>query len=293
MAIVFPNSNLPISSQPWAREIQRQLSNIIEVEQSNEINNLARDNQLQTSVSSLTNIVNNIKVLTDDETSAFGLASTALTTANTALSGLTSLASTGSSYTVFGANISGGTISGANLILQGSSFQVTVGESTIASFLSVSPTSEGTLLNTASFSAASSANISGWASNFFPRNDNANSMGESGKRWTTVFATTGTINTSDARLKTQVAPLGLGLDFVKSLKPVSYKWIESSDNGTYAGLLAQDVQAAIKNSKLKDFAALFTEGEDGIMGLRYSEFIAPLIKAVQELSNKIDKLEGK
>jgi hypothetical protein len=293
MAIVFPNSNLPISSQPWAREIQRQLSNIIEVEQSNEINNLARDNQLQTSVSSLTNIVNNIKVLTDDETSAFGLASTALTTANTALSGLTSLASTGSSYTVFGANISGGTISGANLILQGSSFQVTVGESTIASYLSVSPTSGGTLLNTASFSAASSANISGWASNFFPRNDNANSMGESGKRWTTVFATTGTINTSDARLKTQVAELGLGLDFVKSLKPVSYKWIESPDNGTYAGLLAQDVQQAIKNSKLKDFAALFTEGEDGIMGLRYSEFIAPLIKAVQELSDKIDKLEGK
>jgi hypothetical protein len=293
MAVVFPNSNLPISSQPWAREIQRQLSTIIDVEQSNEINNLARDNQLQTSVSSLTNIVNNIKILTDDETSALGLATTALSTANTALSGLTSLASTGSSYTVFGANISGGTISGANLILQGSSFQLTVGETTIASYLSVSPTSGGTLLNTASFSAASSANVSGWASNFFPRNDNTNSMGESGKRWTTVFATTGTINTSDARLKTQVAELGLGLDFVKSLKPVSYKWIQSSDQGTYAGLLAQDVQKAIKDSKLKDFAALFTEGEDGIMGLRYSEFIAPLIKSVQELSDKIDKLEGK
>jgi hypothetical protein len=293
MAVVFPNSNLPISSQPWAREIQRQLSTIIDVEQSNQINNLARDNQLQTSVSSLTNIVNNIKILTDDETSALGLATTALSTANTALSGLTSLASTGSSYTVFGANISGGTISGANLILQGSSFQLTVGETTIASYLSVSPTSGGTLLNTASFSAASSANVSGWASNFFPRNDNINSMGESGKRWTTVFATTGTINTSDARLKTQVAELGLGLDFVKSLKPVSYKWIQSSDQGTYAGLLAQDVQKAIKDSKLKDFAALFTEGEDGIMGLRYSEFIAPLIKSVQELSDKIDKLEGK
>jgi hypothetical protein len=293
MAVVFPNSNLPISSQPWAREIQRQLSNIIEVEQSNEINNLARDNQLQTSVSSLTSIVNNIKLLTDDETSAYGLALSASNTANTALSGLAGLGSAGGSYTVFGSNVSGGTISGANIILQDSSFQLAVGSTTVASYMSISPSSNGLFLNTVAFSTPSSSNLSGWASNFFPKTDNISSMGESTKRWTTVFATTGTINTSDARLKTEITETQLGLDFIKSLKPVSYKWIDSSQAGTYHGLLAQDVQKSVEDLGIKDFAGVFTDNTTTAMGLRYTEFIAPLIKAVQELSDRIDKMEGK
>jgi hypothetical protein len=118
-------------------------------------------------------------------------------------------------------------------------------------------------------------------------------MGESTRRWTTVFAVTGTINTSDARLKTKVNDLNLGLDFIKALKPVSYQWTDGSQSGTYAGLIAQDVQKTITSFGVNDFAGLFTDGEDGIMGLRYTEFIAPVIKAIQQLSDKIDSLEGK
>lgn len=40
-----------------------------------------------------------------------------------------------------------------------------------------------------------------------PYDDNTNSLGTGSERWTTVYAATGTINTSDAREKTAIAPL--------------------------------------------------------------------------------------
>jgi hypothetical protein len=43
--------------------------------------------------------------------------------------------------------------------------------------------------------------------NVFPNTDNAKTLGAAGNRWSVVFAGTGTINTSDARQKTQIAPL--------------------------------------------------------------------------------------
>ena len=66
-----------------------------------------------------------------------------------------------------------------------------------------------------------------------PETDNAYTLGTSGKRWTVVYATTGTINTSDARQKTDVTPSPLGLDFVKLLKPVTYKWIEGGSDVSF------------------------------------------------------------
>jgi hypothetical protein len=43
--------------------------------------------------------------------------------------------------------------------------------------------------------------------NVFPNTDNAKTLGASGNRWSVVYAGTGTINTSDARQKTQVTSL--------------------------------------------------------------------------------------
>jgi hypothetical protein len=146
---------------------------------------------------------------------------------------------------------------------------------------------------------------------FAPGVDNAYVLGGSAKRWTTVFATTGTINTSDERDKTEVTPSDLGLDFINSLIPVSYKWKEGSTlvsidtntdektvtgvrpgKRTFYGLLAQDVKKVLGN---KDFAGWTLDDPadpESKQGLRYTEFIAPLITAIQELTARVKQLES-
>ena len=64
------------------------------------------------------------------------------------------------------------------------------------------------------------------------------------------------------------------------------------------GLIAQDVKAVLDEIGIStnDFAG-YVDGnveEDGAqLGLRYHEFISPMIKAIQQLSTKIDELEAK
>ena len=98
MTIVFPKNNLPEPSQPWAREVQKQLQNVITSNNSNEINNATRDNQLNSSLITLTGVVADVKTAADE--------------ANAAINGLLGLGSTGSEYTINASNINAGTISG-------------------------------------------------------------------------------------------------------------------------------------------------------------------------------------
>jgi hypothetical protein len=186
----------------------------------------------------------------------------------------------------------GGTVTGTSIALSDTGFSITVGATGTNSYFNVSPnTSGGVAVNSLGFASAASSGFSGWVTNMFPKSDNAYSIGEGSYRWTTVFATTGTINTSDARLKKDITDSSLGLDFIRSLKPVSYKWIDQNNSGTYWGLLAQDVKQSVKDSGIESFAGLVEDNDT--MGLRYTEFIAPIIKAIQEVSNRLDKMEGK
>ena len=57
-----------------------------------------------------------------------------------------------------------------------------------------------------------------------PGADNAYTLGSSAFRWSTVYAATGTINTSDAREKTDIADLPAVLPLIRRLRPVSYRW---------------------------------------------------------------------
>jgi len=82
-----------------------------------------------------------------------------------------------------------------------------------------------------------------------------------------------------------------GLDFIKKLKPARWKYNESipglDDGRFHYGLIAQDVNEA---ADIKEFA--FVSVRDGYFVVNYHEFIGPMIKAIQELSERIEELEN-
>jgi hypothetical protein len=146
-----------------------------------------------------------------------------------------------------------------------------------------------------------------------PNVDNARLLGQSGRRWSQVWAANGTIQTSDEREKTEITDVDLGLDFVQKLRPVTYKWKvgenivertfgkdeEGNDTESetitpragkrkHYGLIAQEVKEVLGD---KDFGGYIHDTETDHMGLRYDQFIPILIKAVQEQQEMIDKLK--
>jgi len=136
-----------------------------------------------------------------------------------------------------------------------------------------------------------------------PLGNNIVSLGNGSNKWSQIFAVNGTINTSDEREKNTITDSVLGADFIRSLRPVSYKWNEGTNypDGTstpglrtHYGFIAQEVKAAVDASGAGDFGGWILadkENADSSQGLRYSEFIAPLTKALQEALDEIDSLK--
>lgn len=126
-----------------------------------------------------------------------------------------------------------------------------------------------------------------------PGTDNSSSLGDGSLRFTAVYATNGTVQTSDRREKTDIQPADLGLDFILKLQPVSFRWKSGPDTGLHYGLIAQDTEQAIAQSRTEagrepasesPGAVVWRDPKTGRYGLRYTELLAPVIKALQELS---------
>jgi hypothetical protein len=147
-----------------------------------------------------------------------------------------------------------------------------------------------------------------------PITDNATLLGAAGFRWSQVWAANGTIQTSDERTKTEISDASLGSNFVKALRPVSYKWIEGGkrDTGerdedgnyiyesvpgerTHWGFIAQEVKEVVDAAGVDFGGWVLTEKDDpdSQQALRYDQFIAPLTKALQEALTEIDVLKAK
>ena len=147
---------------------------------------------------------------------------------------------------------------------------------------------------------------------FYPLSDNSTGLGGAVNRWTAVYAANGTIQTSDSRQKTSVVDAQLGANFIKALRPVSYKWIEGgkrhtgeydeNNNWVYEtvpgqrthwGFIAQEVKQAVDDAGVDFGGWVLTDKDnpDSEQALRYDQFIAPLTKALQEAIAKIETLE--
>ncbi len=125
---------------------------------------------------------------------------------------------------------------------------------------------------------------------FVPLPDNTLSLGSAGLRWTTVYATTGTINTSDRNDKQQIADLTTAEKAVgQALKGMmkTFKFNDAvAEKGTNArvhfGVIAQDVKAAFEAQGLdaNKYGVFCSDTlPDGSvrLGVRYEELFALII----------------
>ena len=132
-----------------------------------------------------------------------------------------------------------------------------------------------------------------------PAVDDDRDLGSASLRFDNVRATNGTIQTSDQNVKNTIVTSDLGLDFINKLNPVSYKF--NNKTRTHYGLISQEIETVLGtiSKSATDFAGFCKDevDDDGNAmtpkyGLRYTEFISPIIKAIQELSAKVTALEG-
>ena len=109
-------------------------------------------------------------------------------------------------------------------------------------------------------------------------------------------------NTSSIIAKINVEDLDTSiLSFLNELNPVTYNYRKKDEYGKFTnepeeqercGLIAEDVRDLCKKYGLED-SNYWQDGVDGTAEyIHYQEFITPLIKAMQELSAKVEALEN-
>lgn len=137
---------------------------------------------------------------------------------------------------------------------------------------------------------------------------------------TSIGGYVGWSNISDGRYKKNVNANVLGLSFINELKPVTYNLdvtgienhlhpgnaqtktqaqqtmdqaaIKEKEQYTYSGFIAQDVEAAAKKAGYNFSGVDAPKNSNDLYSLRYSDFVVPLVKAVQELSSQNSNLQS-
>jgi hypothetical protein len=145
-----------------------------------------------------------------------------------------------------------------------------------------------------------SAEILPWNTSTNATRDDAISLGNSSGRFDDIFATNGTIQTSDQQEKNTITDSDLGLDFINRLSPKSY--IFNGKTRTHYGLIAQDVETVLGDisKPTSGFAGFIKsdisdeqDGSEYRYGLRYTEFVGPLIQAIKDLKAENDAMRAR
>jgi hypothetical protein len=173
-----------------------------------------------------------------------------------------------------------------------------------------------------------SAGSAGTLSNWYPYFTDDASLGFVSSpynlRWRNIFLINSPNVSSDNRYKNNIQVSDLGLDFIKKLNPRKYKLNSRSvkpvldENGNqilhensdkpvtepnlndpgvrnHYGFIAQEVKEALDQLGIYDSAAFWTladkDDSESSQALVYEQFISPLTKAIQELSNMVESLQ--
>ena len=105
------------------------------------------------------------------------------------------------------------------------------------------------------------------------------------------------IGLSDARDKKDVAPIELGLDFVKELNPVKFVWDDRNEDGKHdiadSGFIAQELKAVEDKYDAADVLKLVYDENPEKLEASYGRLIPVLVQAIKDLAAKVEQLENK
>lgn len=99
-------------------------------------------------------------------------------------------------------------------------------------------------------------------------------------------------NLSDVRLKKDIVDSKFGLNFISKLRPVTY-FMKSGTTDLQSGFIAQEVEAVANSINYKFSGVVRPQNDTDFYSLRYSEFVVPLVKAVQEQQKEIAAKDAK
>lgn len=134
-----------------------------------------------------------------------------------------------------------------------------------------------------------------------PSADNTYDIGTSTLRYDDVFATSGVVNTSDRRDKTDIRTTSYGLNEIMQLEPVEYNWKNLPTDKKKLGLVAQDlleiIPEVVKTHDWQDIDESDNPQQERVkldrLGVYYSDLIPVLIKAIQEQQGTIENLKAR
>ena len=169
--------------------------------------------------------------------------------------------------------------------------------------------------------AESAVNVA--VGHFIGHSSGSYDLGFSNFRWRNIWYSGGLNSSSDERLKVGITTSSLGLNFINKLRPVSYRLknasneIDKNEDGSISrkedsreinltarsgerehyGLIAQEVKQALDavgvgSTGFGGWCLEDKDDPDSIQSLAYLEFIAPMIKSIQEQQEMITQLQA-
>ncbi len=110
-----------------------------------------------------------------------------------------------------------------------------------------------------------------------------NSLNNSYKIWSSSWT-----YLSDQSAKHSISQIPVGLDFIKSLKPVEYIYNNETNNSKTLGFVAQEMNESMKQFGLKNYG-LVQQFDENRLGLRLNDLFPIITKAIQEQQEVIEK----
>ena len=129
-----------------------------------------------------------------------------------------------------------------------------------------------------------------------PGADGSYTLGASGAKWSAVHATNGTIQTSDERLKAEIAVIDdtKADDLLRNLSPIEFKWRDQKHDRLNWGFSAQELERLLGDGSgetFGDHSALDRDYETDSYGINYAGLVPVLWRAVQKQREMISVLE--
>jgi hypothetical protein len=259
--------------------------------------------------------------------SAYSLAQAANSTANDASSVVYGFRYAGSSVQINGANLIADTVTAS--MLQGGEVDLITSSNSVAGSIYITgatsanykiqfmsagameiDASYGDLYLRSGYGSALDLNSALITSNvnFCPSTSGGAYLGLSNRYWAGAYLGSSTITTSDRRKKKDIDYNFEKFDaFFEHLRAATFKFKDGTSGRTHHGMIAQDVEKAMRDCGIDDFAGFVKSPhvcKNGAIGksydyaLRYEEFIPMLIHRAQqdrqlidELTKRIDDLE--